>query len=286
MRIPSCRTMAVTAAAVVVLAGCSNGPTTTEGNDPAPGASTTATPGSPSGTETTPGVPEVPTAPPTVPIGPEGPEYCANQKPSDFTGSAAEHFGAANVRDAFCEMIKFVVTNTYTREIMTPRTDYRPIEFSFIEKYLTPSLANEWRSNVRRAVRALNKGKEVKKEVGYKITPFMIFNVQYLGDGAPGAHLPTVEEGPVSSGHKWGPANLELVEYEGHKQLKLTFTVKSDLHFQNETTLVTIPAEKTTSYYLVENPGNPDIPWLIEGYSDAVAEYGEEQLTPIAPAAE
>ena len=247
--------LTVAAALMVSLSACSNDkpetfrtPTATGAPSASGTASGTAT-GSPTATAT----PE-----PTTIVDPDTnqPDYCKSVKDfKEFTGAAADTFGAENVKSAYCFAGNFALNQGFTN-LMDVKKGRAPVEFSFVKDYVTPSLYADWQGNVKKAL----KGDETGS-----------MNVNGLtGYGMESAELKFDKDAPRVSNPNVSQAATSVDTASGSPRLAMRFTVTADVIYRrtSDGKLVAFPYTKDTTFWMVPN-GDKSKPWLIDGYEGA-----------------
>lgn len=201
--------------------------------------------------------PDASAAPPVAPeVDPT--DYCASQGSEPFTGQAADHWGADNVMQAYCDMVNFtLVESSWVESLMRKPADGRvreAIEFSFVKQWMTPGMQAAWDADVQQALAG-------DEEALSKVQAMTFHNL--TGEGI---ELP--DRPDLVTNQSFSPAETwtDNLGPDGADRLAIKFTVSADVRLVQGGKSVVLPMEKTVTYFLV--PADQDEPpWLIDGFS-------------------
>lgn len=242
-------------AAVVTLAGCGGGNVPSAGH-PLTHVKTTQA----NGAAATSGPAALPTAGlSTATVDANGNvNYCVDQKP--FSGPVVDAWGgSANVMQAYCEMVKFTLENSWVGSLVKPPAPGKTrdvVEFSFVKQYMTSDLQDKWDAVVKKAL-AGDKASEdtVNLLTMYDDGKDETVTVQNRPD-----YVTNLAAGPATlDSDKRGPSG-------NPDRLVIKFTASADLHVLIGGKRNVVTVTKNISYALIPT-GQKDIPWVIDDFT-------------------
>lgn len=184
------------------------------------------------------------------------PDYCKSVKDfKEFTGAAADTFGAGNVKTAYCFAGNFAINQGFTN-LMEVKKGRAPVEFSFVKDHVTPSRYADWQGNVKKALTGDEAGAaNVNGLIGYGMESAEL----KFDEGAPRVSNPNVSQAATS-----------VDRASGSPRLAMRFTVTADVIYRrtSDGKLVAFPYTKDTTFWMVPN-SDKSKPWLIDGYEGA-----------------
>ena len=166
-----------------------------------------------------------------------------------FTGEAADHFGAANVMAAYKEMAALTQIYTFTGSLMKSHK-YLPVEFTFMDDFLTPELRKSWNASVVTALAGSTKDiAEINALTAFNITATE--NVEF--DSRPTRNAAT------SAATTWVDTQTAT------PRLGMQFTATWDFVIIQDGKRFTGKGKRVLTFALVPS-GIPSNPWLIDSY--------------------
>ncbi|MGV8845809.1 hypothetical protein [Tessaracoccus sp.] len=171
-----------------------------------------------------------------------------------FTGPATEKFGGANVMAAYREAVNFSLQQGYS-DLMAKGYEARPIEFSLVKPYLTPSAQKAWDGYVKAA---LAKDEEAGSSV-YALTMWNATVGQETYKFRPGQLLYTL-------GVDFSAAKTSVETVNGADYLSITFTVTRKIRVMDGNKPMLLPVKKDIAFTMTPH-GLKDIPWLIDSWN-------------------
>jgi hypothetical protein len=195
--------------------------------------------------------PAIPSNAPTVDPG----HYCDGQAP--FTGEAADHWGADNVKQAYCFMVAYTLDeSSWVTNLMQKPADgsaRKPVEFSFVKQYMTSRMQTSWDDLVNKDLAG--------DEDSFNLVQAMTF-YNLTGDGIAFPDRPDlVVNKSFSPAETW----VDNLGPDGSDRLAMKFTVSGSVRLLQNNKPVLLPMEKTVTYFLVPT-GQTDLPWVMDGF--------------------
>jgi len=168
-----------------------------------------------------------------------------------FTGAAADQFGADRVMEAYKHFVRFESTLGWNGTLASKRAEQvRDIDFSFVEKYMTPAGYAAWQQNV--TTRATN---EDSQRNLLALVAYGLSNDEFVAKTDPLVTNQVID----------GPAVTDVDTIGTQKRLVMTFTLKAEVRGKFNGKDIRSPLTRRITFWAVPG-GQPDVPWLIDAW--------------------
>ena len=185
-------------------------------------------------------------------------DNCQDQKP--ITGKAADTFGAEEVMDAYCTVVKLEMEQGFIDDyVRANKEDLTVKDFSVWNKYMVKATAAQWNANVEKALQ------------GDEDAQSQVYTLMYFQAIPPDSGYEFTDE-PSVLNQAFTPAITELDTVDGVDRLIVRFKVTGDFNFVKSGTTepyYKIASTRDITFALIRNPdtSNEDTDWLIQSWT-------------------
>ena len=200
--------------------------------------------------------------------------YCTDDPA--FTGEAVEEFGADEVTTAYCDMLSYLLYDSFAWNSMQPidgPEDVNEMTFQHAFGPLDPALL----ADVKKWISDLDPETKQGQDNFSYLFDLIPFSFRWFDED--GHYYSPDQDLPLTSGASWGAARAGVVTKDGEKRLALAFSteVKIVLRQEKNEKVFLLPMRRDHVLNLRPSTAEDGPSWLITHYS---TDYSYEDLIP------